>query len=67
MIKVKELNVWFVDDSETTTFGDYANDATIDILRYAMEGLPKFVELRKGSFYAMSQIASFNVTEEEVR
>jgi hypothetical protein len=67
MIKVKELTVWFLDDSETTTYGDYANDATIDLLRYAMKGLPKFVELHKGSFFAMSQIASFNVTEEEVK
>ena len=47
MIKVKELTVWFLDDSETTTYGDYANDATIDLLRYAMKGLPKFVELHK--------------------
>ena len=67
MIKVKELNVWFLDDSETTTHGECANDATVDLLRYAMKGLPKFVELHKGSFYAMSQIASFNVTEEEVK
>ena len=65
MVIVKELHVWFNDDSYLLVTGKEAEDATIDLLKYAMRGTPLFVSLAKNKYYASTSISTFKVVEEE--
>ena len=65
MTTVKELHVWFNDDSYLLVTGKEAEDATIDLLKYAMRGTPLFVSLAENKYYASTSISTFKVVEEE--
>ena len=62
---VKELRIWFTDDSMLVATGDHAKVTTTELQKYARTGFPLFVEPVKNAFYATSQIASFTIIEEE--
>ena len=66
MTTVKELHVWFNDDSYMLITGKEAEDATIDLLKYAMRGTPMFVSLAENKYYASTSISTFKVVEEEL-
>lgn len=59
------MQVWLVDDSLFTVPTEHVNEAARQLLKYAREGSPRFIELGKNQFYAASNIASFNLAEEE--
>nr|WP_321303379.1 hypothetical protein [uncultured Trichococcus sp.] len=59
------LQVWLVDDSVFVVPAEHVNEAARQLFKYAREGSPRFVELGKNQFYAASNIASFNLAEEE--
>ena len=65
MTTVKELHVWFNDDSYLLVTGKEAEDATIALLKYAMRGTPLFVSLAENKYYASTSISTFKVVEEE--
>ena len=59
------MQVWLVDDSLFTVPTEHVNEAVRQLFKYAREGSPRFIELGKNQFYAASNIASFNLAEEE--
>ena len=62
---IKELRIWFNDDSTLVATGDHAAVTTIELQKYARTGFPLFVEPVKNAFYATNQIASFTIIEED--
>lgn len=62
---VKELRIWFNDDSMLVATGDHAAVTTMELQKYARTGFPLFVEPVKNAFYATNQIASFTIIEED--
>ena len=62
---VKELRIWFNDDSMLVATGDHAKVTTTELQKYARTGFPLFVEPVKNAFYATNQIASFTIIEED--
>ena len=62
---VKELRIWFNDDSMLVASGDHAKVTTTELQKYARTGFPLFVEPVKNAFYATNQIASFTIIEED--
>ena len=62
---VKELRIWFNDDSMLVATGDHAAVTTMELQKYARTGFPLFVEPVKNAFYATNQIASFTIIEDE--
>ena len=62
---VKELRIWFNDDSMLVASGDHAKVTTTELQKYARTGFPLFVEPIKNALYATSQIASFTIIEED--
>ena len=62
---VKELRIWFTDDSMLVATGDHAAVTTMELQKYARTGFPLFVEPVKNAFYATNQIASFTIIEED--
>lgn len=61
---VKELRIWFNDDSVLVATGDHAAVTIMELHKYARTGFPLFVEPIKNAFYATNQIASFTIIEE---
>ena len=61
---IKELRIWFTDDSMLVATGDHAAVTTMELQKYARTGFPLFVEPVKNAFYATNQIASFTIIEE---
>ena len=61
---VKELRIWFNDDSMLVATGDHATVTTMELQKYTRTGFPLFVEPVKNAFYATNQIASFTIIEE---
>lgn len=59
MEKVKELKIWYKDDSMTTLIGEDADNAVIQLFKYSKTGYPLFIETGKNSCCAAAQIASF--------
>ena len=62
---IKELRIWFNDDSMLVATGDHAAVTTMELQKYARTGFPLFVEPVKNAFYATNQIASFTIIEED--
>lgn len=62
---VKELRIWFNDDSILIATGDHAAVTIMELQKYARTGFPLFVEPIKNALYATSQIASFTIIEED--
>lgn len=62
---VKELRIWFNDDSMLVATRDRATVTTMELYEYARTGFPLFVEPVKNAFYATNQIASFTISEED--
>ena len=62
---VKELRIWFNDDTMLVATGDHAAVTTMELQKYARTGFPLFVEPVKNAFYATNQIASFTIIEED--
>lgn len=65
MEKVKELRIWYTDDSMRTMIGEDADNAVIQLFKYSKTGYPLFIETGKNSCVAAAQIASFSFIEEE--
>jgi hypothetical protein len=65
MNKVKELKIWYVDDSMRTIIGEDAENAVIQLFEYSKTGYPLFIEVGKGDCIASAQIDSFRFIEEE--
>ena len=62
---IKELRIWFNDDTMLVATGDHAAVTTMELQKYARTGFPLFVEPVKNAFYATNQIASFTIIEED--
>ena len=62
---IKELRIWFNDDTMLVATGDHAAVTTVELQKYARTGFPLFVEPVKNAFYATNQIASFTIIEED--
>lgn len=62
---VKELRIWFNDESMLVATRDRAAVTTMELHKYARTGFPLFVEPVKNAFYATNQIASFTIIEED--
>lgn len=62
---IKELRIWFNDDSMLVATGYHAVVTTTELQKYARTGFPLFVEPVKNAFYATNQIASFTIIEED--
>lgn len=65
MNKVKEINVWFEDDSHLNLTGEDARNATVEFFKYSRDGHPRVIELGKNNYYAAAKISSFHIVEEE--
>ena len=66
MAKVKELEIWFVDDSYMSVTYEVAENAAIELFQYSRNGQPRFIQLGEGLFYATSHIACYRAIEEVV-
>ena len=64
MEKVKELKIWYTDDTMTTLIGEDANNAALQLFAYSNTGYPLFIETGKNSCGAAAQIASFSFAME---
>lgn len=67
MEKVKELKIWYTDDSMTTLIGEDADNAVIQLFKYSKTGYPLFIEIGKSLCCAAAQIASFKFEKEEAK
>ena len=65
MAKVKELKIWYVDDTMRTIIGEDAENAVIQLFKYSKTGYPLFIEVGKGDCIGSAQIACFRFIEEE--
>ena len=67
MEKVKELKIWYTDDSMTTIIGEDANNAALQLFAYSNTGYPLFIEIGKSLCCAAAKIASFKFEKEEAK
>ena len=65
MAKVKELKIWYVDDTMRTIIGEDAENAVIQLFKYSKTGYPLFIEVGKDDCIASAQIACFRFIKEE--
>ena len=65
MEKVKELKIWYTDDSMRGLTGEDANNAVIQLFGYSNTGYPLFIETGQGDCIASGQISSFRFVMED--